>query len=153
MKNLSKESIYKSNQKKAKVIGFLTPFVFWGLLALSILCFILAVKDSLGNIAEITSMLETTTHTGEELSNNYQILVEKYGEWVIGNGNKGFQMVFINIKNAVFSGFMILTGIMFILFLLSSFILGKWLLPMVKEKILQDNQDMVNLTILHNDNK
>ena len=147
-KQLTPEEIYKRNQKKSKVLRILAPICFWGFLALAIICLILAIKNSFGNVAEIINMLDTKKYTGEELQANYQFLVEKYGEWVIGNGGAGFQITFVNIGHALFSGIMIINCIFFVVFLVSAYLLGKWLLPKLSAQILLDNQDMVNLTIL-----
>ena len=147
-KQLTPEEIYKRNQKKSKVLRILAPICFWGFLALAIICLILAIKNSFGNVAEIINMLDTKKYTGEELQANYQFLVEKYGEWVIGNGGAGFQITFVNIGHALFSGIMITNCIFFVVFLVSAYLLGKWLLPKLSAQILIDNQDMVNLTIL-----
>ena len=147
-KQLTPEEIYKRNQKKSKVLRTLAPICFWGFLALAIICLILAIKNSFGNVAEIINMLDTKKYTGEELQANYQFLVEKYGEWVIGNGGAGFQITFVNIGHALFSGLMITNCIFFVVFLVSAYLLGKWLLPKLSAQILLDNQDMVNLTIL-----
>ena len=147
-KQLTQEEIYKRNQKKSKVLRMLAPICFWGFLALAIICLILAIKNSFGNVAEIINMLDTKKYTGEELQANYQFLVERYGEWVIGNGGAGFQITFVNIGHALFSGIMITNCIFFVVFLVSAYLLGKWLLPKLSAQILLDNQDMVNLTIL-----
>ena len=147
-KQLTQEEIYKRNQKKSKVLRILAPICFWGFLALAIICLILAIKNSFGNVAEIINMLDTKKYTGEELQANYQFLVEKYGEWVIGNGGAGFQITFVNIGHALFSGLMITNCIFFVVFLVSAYLLGKWLLPKLSAQILIDNQDMVNLIIL-----
>ena len=147
-KQLTPEEIYKRNQKKSKVLRILAPICFWGFLALAIICLILAIKNSFGNVAEIINMLDTKTYTGEELRANYQFLVEKYGEWVIGNGGAGFQITFVNIGHALFSGLMITNCIFFVVFLVSAYLLGKWLLPRLSAQILIDNQDMVNLVVL-----
>ena len=147
-KQLTPEEIYKRNQKKSKVLRILAPICFWGFLALAIICLILAIKNSFGNVAEIINMLDTKTYTGEELRANYQFLVEKYGEWVIGNGGSGFQITFVNIGHALFSGLMITNCIFFVVFLVSAYLLGKWLLPRLSAQILIDNQDMVNLVVL-----
>ena len=104
-------------------------------------------------MAEIINMLDTKTYTGEELQANYQFLVEKYGEWVIGNGGSGFQITFVNIGHALFSGLMITNCIFFVVFLVSAYLLGKWLLPKLSAQILLDNQDMVNLIILKDHSK
>ena len=147
-KQLTREEIYKRNQKKSKVLRILAPICFWGFLALAIICLIFAIKNSFGNVAEIINMLDTKKYTGEELQANYQFLVERYGEWVIGNGGAGFQITFVNIGHALFSGLMITNCIFFAVFLVSAYLLGKWLLPKLSAQILIDNQDMVNLIIL-----
>lgn len=152
-KQLTPEEIYKRNQKKSKVLRILAPICFWGFLALAIICLILAIKNSFGNVAEIINMLDTKKYTGEELQANYQFLVEKYGEWLIGNGGAGFQITFINIGHALFSGLAITNCIFFVVFIVSAYLLGKWLLPKLSAQILLDNQDMVNLTILKDHDK
>lgn len=153
MKLLNKEALYKRNQKTAKLYKTLAPIVFWGCMALCIICLILAFHNSFGNLNEITTMLDGKTHTGEELQANYAILIEKYGEWVIGNGKNGFQMVFINIKGAVLGGLTLTCGVGAIIFFACSFLLGRWLFPKLAEKTIQDNQDIVNLTILKEKDK
>ena len=147
-KQLTAEEIYKRNQKRSKVLRIISPIVFWGCLALAILCFFFAVRHSFGNIAEICNLLESENYTGEQLQENYAYLINKYGEWVIGNGGAGFQITFVNIGHALFSGLMITNCIFFVVFLVSAYLLGKWLLPKLSAQILLDNQDMVNLTIL-----
>lgn len=149
-KQLTPEEIYKRNQKKSKVLRILAPICFWGFLALSVLCLIFAIRHSFGNVAEICNLLDSRKFTGEELQTNYNYLIEKYGEWVIGNGGTGFQITFVNIGHALFSGLMITNCIFFVVFLVSAYVLGKWLLPKLSAQILLDNQDMVNLTILKN---
>ena len=154
-KQLTLEEIYKRNQKKSKVLRTIAPICFWGFLALAIICLILAITISFGNVAEIINLLDKKYYTGEELQANYLYLIDKYGEWIIGNGSSGFQITFINIGHAVFSELMMLNLIFFIVFLVSAYLLGKWLLPKISAQILLDNQDMVNLTILkdHNNGK
>ena len=152
-KQLTQEEIYKRNQKKSKVLRMLAPICFWGFLALAIICLIFAIKNSFGNVAEIINMLDTKKYTGEELQANYQFLVERYGEWVIGNGGAGFQITFVNIGHALFSGLMITNCIFFAVFLVSAYLLGKWLLPKLSAQMVIDNQDMVNLIILKDHSK
>ena len=152
-KQLTPEEIYKRNQKKSKVLRILAPICFWGFLALAVLCLIFAVKNSFGNIAEICDMLDNSKWTGEQLEQNYAYLIDKYGEWVIGNGGNGFTITFVNIGKALFSGLMITNCIFFVVFLVSAYLLGKWLLPKLSAQILLDNQDMVNLTILKDHSK
>lgn len=149
-KELTAEEIYKKNQKRAKTLKILAPIIFWGCLALAFVCFIFAVKNSFGNVAEICDLLDNGKYTGEQLEQNYTYLLEKYGEWVIGNGGAGFSITFVNIGRALFSGLMITNIVFFIIFIVSAYVLGRWLLPKISAQILVDNQDMVNLTILKN---
>lgn len=147
-KQLTAEEIYKNNQQKSKTLKILSPICFWGFWALGILCLIFAIKNSFGNIAEITSLLDSQQYTGEQLQSNYAYLIDKYGEWVIGTGSGGFMISFINIGKALFSTMMILNLIFGILFIVCAYVLGKWLFPHLSQQILTNNQDMVNLTIL-----
>ena len=149
-KELTAEELYRKNQKKAKILRVLSPIVYWGFLALAVICLIFAVKNSFGNIVEICDLLDDSKWTGVQLEQNYSFLVEKYGEWIIGNGGNGFTITFVNIGKALFSGLMIANCVLCVIFLVSSQLLGKWLLPKISAQILLDNQDMVNLTILKN---
>lgn len=150
---LSAEETYKRNQKRAKVFKILAPVCFWVFLGLAVLCLFIALKNSFGNVAEIISLLDDKKYTGVELNANYNFLVQKYGEWVIGTGNNGFTVTFINIGNALFSGFMIISLVFCIIFFVSAFVVGRWLLPKLSQQITEDNQDMVNLTILKQQDK
>lgn len=146
-KELTPEELYKKNQKKAKVLKKIAPFCFYGFLALSILCLIFAIKNSFGNIAEIMELLDNKKYTGEQLRENYNFLVNKYGEWVIG-GSAGFTITFVNVGNALFSGLMVVSVILSLVFFVSAFVLGKWLFPRLANQIMEENQEMVNMTIL-----
>jgi len=152
-KQLSPEEIYKKNQKISKTLRILSPVVFWVFLALSILCLVLAIQNSFGNVVEIMHLLENKNYTGAELEENYAYLVEKYGEWVIGNGGNGFTITFVNIGHALFSGLMVTNLTLSLISFSSAFILGKWILPKISAQILIENQDMVNLTILKKNDK
>lgn len=145
---MGKLDTYKKNQKHARLIGVLSPIVFWVLLGISILCLIIAIKNSVGNLVEISTLLDGKIYNDTELANNYNLLVNKFGEWQIGGGNGGFAIVFVDIRNAMFSAFSIANGIIAIVFFVSAFILGKWLLPYWGKTIEQQNQDMVNFAIL-----
>lgn len=149
-KELTPEQVYKKNQRIAKFLKAISPIVFWGLLALAIVFIVFAIKNSFGNIAEITDLLDSKKYTGEELQANYQYLLQKYGEWRIGNGGAYFSMTFVNIKNALFSGLLITDCIMAGICLIGAFVLGKWFLPRLANTLNQNNTDMVNLTILKN---
>lgn len=147
------EEIYKSNQKKAKIFRVLAPIVFWVCIGISILCFVLAIANSYGNINEIVGKLNSRKYTGEELQANYNALIEKYGEWTIGNGGAGFQIRFVNIARACFSGLMIANFTLSGIFILLAFLLGKWVFPKTADILEQNNTDMVNLTILRQKDK
>ena len=147
-KTLTKKEIYIRNQKKAKIYTILTPIAFWGLLVLSVLFFVLAVKNSAGNMNEITTLLKSRNYTGEELRANYDYLAEKYGEWVIGNGSTGFHLTFIDVENAVFGAFAIFAGVSALICFIGAFVLVKCIFPFLVKKITQANQDLTNLTVL-----
>lgn len=147
------EEIYKGNQQKSKLLRRISPIIFWGCLALSILCLVLAIRHSFGNVAEIMELLDSKKFDGDQLRDNYQYLTNKYGEWVIGNGSMGFQITFVHVGHALFSGLMFAFLFLSVTMLVSAFVLGKWLLPKISEQILQDNQDMVNLTVLRDHDK
>lgn len=147
-KELTAEQKYKRNQRKSKRLRNLAPFVYWASLACALLCFVFAVKNSFGNVGEIISLLDSKKYTGNELQENYNYLIDKYGEWVIGSGGSGFMITFINIGHALFSGLMITDCVLCVIFWLNAYIMGKWLLPKIAADTLVANQDMVNLTIL-----
>ena len=149
-----KVDIYKKRKRIATLLRVIKPIVFWGLLTACVFFIVLAVRNSFGNIAEIKSLLDSKKFSGEQLQANYTMLIEKYGEWVIGSGNNGFIIKFINIGKAVFNGFMITYSILGVASGVLSVLLGKWILPMLANKFTQDNQDMTNLAILSEiDNK
>ena len=147
------EEIYKANQQKSKLLRTISPIVYWGCLVLSVLFLVLAIRHSFGNVAEIMDMLDSKKFDGTQLQANYEYLTNKYGEWLIGNGGSGFQITFVHIGHALFSGVMFASLFLSVLFFVSARLLGKWLLPKIADQILQDNQDMVNLTVLRNNDK
>lgn len=143
---------YEKKNKIANVLKKITPIVFIIFLVIGSLFLISTIKHSFGNFSEMVDMLDKKAHTGEELQENYAYLIEKYGEWVIGNGSNGFQISFINIKNVLFGKFAIVSFISAIFFFGFAFIL-KWLLPMIAQDIEDENQDMVNLSNLEANQK
>lgn len=149
----SNEEIYKSNQKKAKIMKRIAPILFITFMVISGLCFFIAISRSLGNIHEIISKLDSKKFTGEQLEANYNFLIEKYGEWVIGNGGAGFTIKFVNIARAAFSGLMIAMMTLSGVFMVTGLLLGKLILPKTAQIIEQNNIDMVNLTVLRNEDR
>lgn len=149
-KELSAEQIYNRNKKRAKILKICSPIVFWLCIVLSIVFFVIAIKNSFGNIAEIIELLDDKKFTGEQLRENYAFLIDKYGEWIIGSGSTGFTITFINIGKALFSGLMLFSLTASVICLVFAFVLGKWLFPMLSNSITQNNQDMVNITVLKN---
>ncbi len=107
------------------------------------------VKHSVGNITEIITMLDKDTHTGEQLEENYAYLVEKYGEWkIIGRSSSVFSISFINIKAALFSGYMKTFLVLSVVCFLAAIILGKVLFPKLAQYFTNSNQDMANIATL-----
>ena len=145
---LTNEQIYNKNKKRAKLLKRLSPICFWGLLGVAILCFVLAIRYSVGNIVEIITLLDKKVYNGEQLEVNYLYLIEKYGEYVIGNGGMGFQVKFVNIGNALISKLFVFYLISGLIMLGGAFAIGKWTLPRIAKQIDEKNQDLVNLTVL-----
>ena len=107
------------------------------------------IKHSVGNITEIIQMLDKDTHTGEQLEENYAYLVDKYGEWkIIGRSSSVFSVSFINIKTALFSGFMKTFLILSVVCFLVAIIVGKVLFPKLSQYFTDTNQDMANIATL-----
>lgn len=149
IKQLAPEQLYKRNQLRQKIYKNISAPIYWILLALSILFFVLMLRNSFGNISEIISMLDKKTLTGEELQANYSYLIEKYGEWTIVGKNAGvFSIQFIDIRKAFFSAVMITYLILSIVCLVLAVTLGKILFPKLSDYYSNNNQDMVNIATL-----
>jgi hypothetical protein len=123
--------------------------MYWVFLALTVVFFILMIRHSLGNVMEIINLLDKETLTGEQLAENYAYLVEKYGEWtVIGKNGGLFQVEFIDIRAALFSGLMITFLILSIVCFIVAVVTGKILFPKLAQLYKDNNQDMVNMATL-----
>jgi len=142
------KQLLKSQDRKAEIIRKVAPIVLIVSILLAIFCMYLAIRHSFGNINEMVKMLDNKGHTGVELEQNYQKLIDKYGEWVIGSGGTGFTIRFIDIKKVAFSGFVLLNFFMSIFFLVFGLVMGKWILPKIARQIEKDNQTMINCKIL-----
>lgn len=118
-------------------------------MALAIIFFIFTIKNSVGNITEIIHLLDKDVYNREQIAQNYQTLIEKYGEWnIIGVSGSTFTMQFVNIKKALFSGLMITFLILTITCLMLAIILGKIVFPKLSKLYSENNQDMVNIATL-----
>lgn len=147
--NLTPEQIYKRNQFRAKIFKNLAPIVFWVFLGLSILFFILMIGNSVGNITEIITLLDKDSLTGDQIQENYQYLIDKWGEWTIVGENGGvFSIRFVNIQNAFFSGLMATFLTLGIVCLAISIIGGKIVFPKLAQYYTDNNQSMVDIATL-----
>lgn len=107
------------------------------------------VRNSVGNITEIINLLDKDVLTGEQVEQNYQMLVEKWGKWtIVGKENGIMNVEFIDIRKAFFSGLMITYLVLSIVFLALAIILGKVLFPKLAQYYSDNNQDMVNIATL-----
>ena len=152
-KEKTTKEIVQANKKRSRIMEKIAPYVFWGFIIIAIVCFILAIHNSLGNINEITSLLNSKKYTGEQLQENYNYLINKYGEWTIGNGGADFQVKFVNIGRAAFGGIMIANFLFCGLSILLAYLLGKWVLPKLAERLKQETEDTIDLKILEIDEK
>jgi len=107
------------------------------------------IRNSVGNITEIMSLLDDKKLTGEQIQQNYNILVERYGEWtIVGESGGIFSIHFVDIRQAFFSGLMITFLILSIICLAISIVLGKIVFPKLAQYFKDNNQDMVNIATL-----
>lgn len=107
------------------------------------------IRNSVGNVTDIIGLLNKDSLTGEELQQNYNLLVEQWGEWIIvGNSGGVFEIRFVDIRNAFFSGLMITFLSLGIVCLVISIIIGKILFPKLAQYYSDNNQDMVNIATL-----
>ena len=127
----------------------LAPILFWSFIVLAIIFFIFTIKNSVGNITEIIHLLDKDVYNREQITEHYQMLIEKYGEWnIIGVTGSAVTMQFVNIKNALFSGLMITFLTLSIVCFVVAIILGKIVFPKLSILYSENNQDMVNMATL-----
>lgn len=107
------------------------------------------VKNSVGNVVEILELLDKDTHSGNELAQNYNVLVERWGEWeIIGAGSAGLVIRYVNIGNALFSGLMIMYGTLTIISFCIAIVFGKIMFPMLAKHFKNSNDEMVDMATL-----
>lgn len=118
-------------------------------MAITILFFCLAVRNSIGNVIEITDLLDKDRYTRIELETNYLKLTEKWGEWtVFGDDGAGISVKYINVGKALFSGLMKTFTTLTVVFFMLSVIIGKIILPNVLKMYTDSNEQLVDLATL-----
>lgn len=146
---LTAEQLYKRNKQRAKVLTFMSPIVFWIFIALTILFFFLAIRNSVGNITEILHLLDKDAYTGAEIEEHYAALIERWGEWEIVNGDgAGIVIRFVDIRNALFSGLMVTYTVLMFLSLSLAVGLGKIVLPQLAKVFSNNNDELVDVATL-----
>ena len=110
---------------------------------------VLTLKNSVGNVIEIFDLLDKQTHTGEQLAENYRMLIEKWGEWhVIGGDASMYDVSFIDLRKAMFGGLMMTNLVLTCVFFVLAIVVGKVVLPRIAKMLLNSNEDMVNIATL-----
>lgn len=146
---MTAEQIYRKNKKKAKVFAILTPIIWYLFLGIAVVSFILMLKNSLGNILEISEMLDKDIWTRDELQENYQILVQKWGEWeIFGAGGAGISVKYVDITNALFSGIAIIFATIAFVSFVMAIVLGKIVFPLLRKHYKNLNDELVDIATL-----
>lgn len=106
-------------------------------------------QNSIGNITEILHLLDDSIYTGEEITEHYKMLIEKWGEWeIIGADNAGLVVRYVDIRNAMFSGLMILYAFLAGLSFVLAIVLGKLVFPSLSKYYTANNSEMVDMATL-----
>ena len=107
------------------------------------------IRNSIGNVTEILHLLDKDIYTGEQIEENYAYLIEKWGEWeIVGEGNSGLVIRYVDVRNAMFSGLMITYTVLMIVSIVLSIILGKVLFPQLSKLYSDNNAEMVDVATL-----
>lgn len=107
------------------------------------------IKNSVGNIVEILDLLDKNKYLPEQIQENYQMLIQKWGEWeLVGENSAGFVVRYVDVRNALFSGLMITYMVLTIIFFVLSFVIGKILFPQLAKIYTNNNDEMVDLATL-----
>lgn len=147
--SLTAEQIYHKNKRIAKIFAIITPIVWYLFLVLTIIFFIFMLRNSLGNILEISQMLDKDLWTRVELQKNYQILVEKWGEWeIVGAGGGGIAIKYVDITKALFSGIAIIFATLSFVSFVIAIVLGKIILPLLCKHYKNMNDELVDIATL-----
>jgi hypothetical protein len=118
-------------------------------LVLTVLFLYLAFKNSIGNVTEILNLLDKENYTGAELRDNYRALVEKWGEWeLVGEDSAGIIVRYVDIRNALFSGMMIMFATLSVIFFVCAIVFGKIVFPMLAKHYEETNGELVDIATL-----
>lgn len=105
--------------------------------------------NSIGNITEIIELLDKDKYGGEQLAENYAMLIERWGEWeIVGAGNAGLAVRYVDVRNALFSGLMIMYCVFTILSFVCAVLFGKIIFPLLSKHFAECNSEMVDLATL-----
>lgn len=147
--SLTAEQIYHSNKKKAKIFTILTPIIWYVFLVIAIIAFMGMMRNSLGNILEISEMLDKDLWTRVELQRNYQTLVDKWGEWeIVAAGGGGIAIKYVNITNALFSGAATAFATVSFVSLVIAIVFGKIVFPLLRKHYKNLNDELVDIATL-----
>lgn len=112
------------------------------------------MKNSLGNVTEILSLLDEDKYTGKEIQTHYAELVARWGEWeIVGEGSAGLVVRYVDIGNALFSNMMVTYGVFAIISLCIAFIFGKIIFPVLAKHFQETNAEMVDVATLQSASK
>ncbi len=101
--------------------------------------------NSIGNVTEILNLLDKDVYNGVQLAENYNYLVEKWGEWeIIG----GLSVRYVDVGRALFSGLMITYTCLTAAMLCLAIILGKLVFPLLAKTYKTANDEMVDMATL-----
>lgn len=107
------------------------------------------IQNSVGNISEIIRLLDSDLYNEAEITEHYQMLVQKWGEWeIIGAEQAGLVVRYVDIRNALFSGLMVTYTILTILCLCLAIVLGKIVFPTLVKYYTNNNDEMVDMATL-----
>lgn len=107
------------------------------------------VKNSVGNVIEILQLLDKDNYSGVQLEQNYQALIERWGEWEIVNaGSAGLVVRYVDIGHALFSGLMITYGTFTLVCFCLALILGKLTFPLLAKHFVSSNEEIVDMATL-----
>lgn len=146
---ISAEQIYRQNKKKAKVFQRLAPIIRIVFLVLAVVFFWQMIENSVGNVIEINNLLDKEIYNAAELQENYEYLVDKWGEWETGAMSGGVKITYVNVMKAMFSGLMKLFMIFSITSLLISVLFGKIVFPLMAKIFTEQNDTLIDLATIN----